>query len=101
MLIIFISHFNRISMSVAGATELIPKLGIDPVRMGWVYSIFILFYTVNMTPAGLFADRKGPWLPLLIMLVGTGALQAITGLTGFALASTASIWLSLLLVRAA
>jgi hypothetical protein len=28
MSIIFISHFNRIGMSVAGATHLIPDLGI-------------------------------------------------------------------------
>jgi len=98
--IVFLSHFNRISMTVAGDTKLMPEFGISPVRMGWVYSAFILVYTIAMVPAGLFADRFGTWLALGIMLVGTGVLEALTGLTTGIIPGTAALWIALLLVRA-
>jgi MFS family permease len=101
MAILFISHFNRVSMSVAGATYLIPEVGISPVRMGAIYSIFLLCYTVSMTPVGLFADRAGPWLPLTVMLLGTGALGILTGLSGVFIGSTVALWATLLVVRGA
>jgi MFS family permease len=101
MAILFISHFNRISMSVAGATYLIPEVGISPVRMGWIYSIFLLCYTAAMAPAGLLADRIGPWLPLALMLAGTGILGILTGLSGWVIGSTVLLWLTLLVVRGA
>ncbi len=88
-------------MSVAGATYLIPEVGISPVRMGWVYSLFLLCYTISMAPAGLLADRVGPWLPLALMLLGTGFLGALTGLSGLLLPSAAALWVTLLLVRGA
>jgi MFS family permease len=100
MAIVFISHFNRISMSVAGDTRIMPEYGISPTRMGWVYSIFILIYTLNMTPAGIFADRKGTWIALAVMLLGTGTLGALTGVVGLVATGAGTIWISLLVVRA-
>ena len=99
MAILFISHFNRISMSVAGATYLIPEVGISPVRMGAVYSAFLLCYTLTMAPAGLLADRAGPWLLLALMLGGTAVLGVLTGVSGLALASAGALWVTLLMVR--
>ena len=46
------AHFNRISISVAGAEVIIPREGIDEKQMGWVYTAFLLVYTLGMAPGG-------------------------------------------------
>ena len=43
-------HFNRISISVAGAEQIIPHEGVSATRMGLVYSGFLLCYTLAMLP---------------------------------------------------
>ena len=42
MALCFISHLNRISMSVAGDERIMKQYGIAPVKMGIVYSAFLL-----------------------------------------------------------
>ena len=53
----FISHFNRVSIATAGDTRIMTQYGISPTRMGWVYSAFLITYTVCMIPGGLLIDR--------------------------------------------
>ena len=41
MLVVAMAHFNRIGIAVAGTERIIPDYGIDPERMGLVYSAFL------------------------------------------------------------
>src|SRR5690349_9721674 len=78
----FVGHFNRISISVAGAEKIIPGELIDKERMGWVYFAFLLVYTACMIPGGWAIDRFGGRAALAAMGVCTAGLVAATGLAG-------------------
>src|SRR2546421_12612602 len=67
----FMSWFNRNSMSVAGNEVIIEQYGISETQMGWVYTAFFIAYAACMTPGGWFADRRGPWLALVVMGFGS------------------------------
>ena len=41
MLVVACGHFNRVGISVAGTERIIPAYGIDPVKMGLVYTAFL------------------------------------------------------------
>ncbi len=96
----FMGHFNRIAISVAGAERLMAQYAIEPTRMGLVYSAFLLTYTIGMIPAGVLADRFGPWLMLGVMAVGLAAGSVLTGAVGFTVAA-AYVVVTLLIVRGA
>lgn len=98
MTVVFLGHFNRIAITVVGSERLIPQYGISPTRMGLVYSAFLLMYLVGMVPAGIMADRLGPWLVLVVMLFGLAAGSVATGIAGVLVAG-APIIATLLLVR--
>ena len=51
----FTNHFNRVSISVAGA-DISNDLGIDPVGLGMVISSFLVTYTLFMAPGGRIND---------------------------------------------
>ena len=97
--ITFISHLNRVSMSVAGDERIMDQFAISPTRMGMVYSAFLFAYTLCMTPAGIFADRFGVWLALGLMALGTAVFGALTGLLGFGLVAGSQMWIALIVVR--
>ncbi len=82
LLMVAMSHFNRISITVAGAEVIIPQRGISPTEMGWVYSSFLIFYTLAMSPGGWFIDRFGAALGLLILGLGSALFMTLTGLAG-------------------
>src|SRR5437868_3200970 len=79
MALCFISHFNRASMASAGDERLMKQFNITPGAMGWVYSAFLMVYTLFMVPGGLFIDRFGPRAALMLMGFGTAIFCAITG----------------------
>lgn len=95
----FISHLNRISMSVAGDERIMNQYGIAPEKMGMVYSAFLLVYTVFMIPGGFFIDRFGPRTALAVVGFGSAAFCMLTGVVGWMEASV--VWLTLLVVRGA
>jgi ACS family glucarate transporter-like MFS transporter len=99
MLVIAVGHFNRISITVAGAEQLIPHRGIDKKDMGWVYTAYLLVYTLCMTPGGWFIDRFGPKRALLVVLFGSAVFMSWTGLSGLLFSSVASVWVALLVTR--
>lgn len=99
MLVVGFGHFNRISMSVAGAERLIPEHGISPPRMGLVYSGFLLCYTLAMLPGGYFIDRYGPRAALAVLCGGSAFCVAMTGMTSLVGPSPALLWAALLGVR--
>jgi len=97
MALCFISHFNRISMSVAGDERIMEQYKIAPKQMGIVYSAFLLVYTIFMIPGGFFIDRFGPRIALAVVGLGSAAFCMLTGMVGWMEAS--AVWMSLLLVR--
>src|SRR5262249_14120105 len=99
MLLVATGHFNRISMSVAGAERLIKHHVIEETQMGWVYTAYLIVYTLCMTPGGLFIDRFGPKRALLVVLGGSAVFTALTGLSGLLFAAPAALWVALLAVR--
>ena len=93
----FISHLNRISISVAGDERIMEQYAIAPKQMGMVYSAFLLVYTVFMIPGGFFIDRFGARTALAVVGFGSAAFCVFTGATGWMAAS--QVWISLILVR--
>jgi MFS transporter, ACS family, D-galactonate transporter len=98
MALCFISHMNRVSMSIAADERLMARYGITTSQMGGVYSTFLIVYTVFMLPGGIFIDRFGVRIALAAMGFGTAMMGALTGSTVFLTAG--SLWLALLGVRA-
>jgi len=77
------------------------QYGISPERMGMVYSSFLIVYTIFMIPGGWLIDRRGPGLSLALMVAGSAVFCASTGALGFGFIPPSTVWLALLLVRAA
>jgi ACS family glucarate transporter-like MFS transporter len=99
MLLVGAGHFNRISISVAGTERLIKHQGIAETQMGWVYTSYLIVYTLCMTPGGLFIDRFGPKLALFAVLGGSAVFMALTGLSGLLLTAPFALWVALLAIR--
>ncbi len=76
-------HINRMSISVAGTEQIIPLYKIEPTTMGWVYSAYLIVYTILMTPGGLFIDRFGAKRALLIQGFGSALFVLGTALCGW------------------
>ncbi len=98
--IAFISHFNRVSMTVAGDAHIMHDFGLSPTQMGAIYSSFLLAYTIGMTPMGAFADRVGVWVALGVMMLGTATFGMLTGGVGHFVTTAGALWMSLLGIRA-
>lgn len=97
----FLAHFNRSSMSAAGDMRIMGQFSLTPTQMGAVYSAFLLFYTLGMTPGGVFIDRYGPWAALVLMGLGSALFCALTGSAGMGLLAAGLVWPALLLIRSA
>lgn len=96
----YMTWFNRVSMSVAYTEHIKDETGIGPVAMGWVYSAFLIAYTIFMTPGGWLIDRSGPWFALAVMGFGSALFGALTGMTGMsAVVSASSMFVALLTIR--
>ena len=83
MALCFISHVNRVGMSVAGNGRIMEQFSFSPTQMGLVYSAFLFVYTVCMIPGGAFIDRFGPRVALAAMGFGSAIFGALTGAIGF------------------
>jgi MFS family permease len=95
----FMSWFNRVSMSVAGTERIMGQYGISPTAMGVVYSALLLAYAVCMTPGGWLIDRRGAWLSLVVMGLGSALFVALTGVVGLVVLAAGPLWYALLAVR--
>jgi MFS family permease len=99
MAIVFVSHFNRVSIATAGDTRIMDQYGISPTRMGVVYSSFLFTYTALMIPGGLLIDRLGPRLALMTVAFGSAIFVALTGGVGLGLEGAGPVFLGLVMVR--
>jgi ACS family D-galactonate transporter-like MFS transporter len=94
-----LAHFNRVSISVAGAEKIIPLGLLSDKQMGFVYSAFLLSYTILMIPGGWFIDRSGPRRAWMIVGFCSAAGAALTGVAGLLFAAPFALLLGLLSVR--
>lgn len=92
-------HFNRVSISVAGSEVFIPVLHLSPVQMGWVYTAFLIVYTIGMLPGGWLIDRIGSARALTLYGLAMGTFVALTGVVGWLTSSPESLWIGLLIIR--
>src|SRR4051812_16687342 len=99
MAICFISHFNRISMAVAGDEKIMNAFGISPDEMGLVYSGFLIVYTVFMTLGGSFINRSGVRVALGTAVIISGLLQVVTGWLGLTITLAGDFLIGLFIVR--
>lgn len=94
-----LGHFNRIAISVAGSEVFIKQLGISETAMGWVYTTFLIVYTLCMMPGGWLIDRVGSGRAMTLLGLTMGVLVILTGWLRWMTTTPASLWLGLLLVR--
>src|SRR5262245_31698158 len=99
-----LAHFTRIAISVAGTEVFIGEnlVGERPdseTRMGWVYTAFLIVYTLGMVPGGWLIDRIGPVRALTVLGLGMGTFAGLTGVLGLATLTPVQLWVGLLLIR--
>jgi ACS family glucarate transporter-like MFS transporter len=63
-----IAYLDRVNMSIAGSA-IQKEFGLDNIRLGWVFSSFVLGYALFQAPGGRLADRFGPRKILAIATV--------------------------------
>jgi len=95
----FLGHFNRISVSVAANAHFIGPDKLSEQQIGYVYSAFLLVYTILMIPGGWLIDRIGPHWAMTLMGLGLGACAALTGVLGWIGLSITAMFVPLLLIR--
>jgi MFS family permease len=93
------NHFNRISMPIAGDERIMAQYGIEPTRMGWIYSSFLIGYTVCMIPGGWVIDRFGARAALAGVGLGSAVFVAMTGMTGWFVRDGLTLFAVLMVVR--
>jgi MFS transporter, ACS family, D-galactonate transporter len=101
LMIVFVAlaHFNRISITVAGAEQIIPSGLISKQRMGLVYTALLVVYTVCMVPGGWFLDRFGPRIAWMVVVFGSTGFVSATGLIGCYITDSTYLFVALLIVR--
>jgi MFS family permease len=99
MLVVLLAHFNRVSITVAGAEQIIRPDYVSETEMGTVYSSFLLLYTIFMMPGGLFIDRFGPRVAWMVLGFGAAIGVGLTGLVGLTCTEAATLLAGLLVVR--
>src|SRR5262245_47757418 len=97
--LVFLAHFNRVCISVAGKQHFIGPDKLSEVQMGRVYSAFLLVYTIGMLPGGYLIDRIGPRRAMTAMGVGLGFCAALTGTLGWSGLAVPALLLPLLVIR--
>src|SRR6187551_501357 len=74
-----IAFLDRTNISVAGV-DMRHEYGIDQVRLGWVFSAFLIGYALFQVPAGWLSARFGPRKVLTCALVWWGLFTALTAM---------------------
>jgi MFS transporter, ACS family, D-galactonate transporter len=101
MLVCFplLAQFNRYNIAVVGAERFIGPDRMSELQVGYVYSAFLLVYSIGMLPGGWLIDRIGPKRALTVMGLGMGLCVILTGALGWLGIAIAALYLPLLLIR--
>lgn len=94
-----LAHFNRVGIAVAGSEVFIKQLEISEPQMGWVYTTFLIVYTIGMLPGGWLIDRVGSVPALTLLGLSMGMFVALTGTLGWLAATPLGLWLGLMVLR--
>jgi ACS family glucarate transporter-like MFS transporter len=70
------AYLCRVNISVAGALVM-KEYGLTQTQMGWVFSAFLLGYTLVMLPGGLLADSWGSKRALSVLAWGWVAVTVL------------------------
>ncbi len=80
-----IAYLDRVNISIAG-TAIKETFHLSDLRLGWVFSAFVLGYALFQAPGGRLADRFGPrWIVTLGVLwwgVFTSLTAAVPAIAG-------------------
>jgi|SRR5271154_1296786 len=90
-----IAFLDRVNISIAGSS-IEREFQLDHVKLGWVFSAFVLGYALFQAPGGRLADRFGP---RKILTLGTVWWALFTALTAFVPSAWSHPLLLLLSVR--
>jgi ACS family glucarate transporter-like MFS transporter len=74
-----IAYLDRVNISIAGRT-IQQEFHLDDIQLGWVFSAFLVGYSVFQTPGGWLADRFGPRRIVALGTVWWGVFTALTAL---------------------
>lgn len=94
----FVSYLERANISVA-AELMIPALGINKVRMGQIFSSFLIGYAIFQIPGGWLGDKLGPRLTLAGSALIWATMTICTGLLPVFFGSALAVFVSLWVVR--
>ncbi len=95
----FLSYLLRTNIAVA-QQYMGRELRFSDLQIGYVFSAFLIGYTIFQVPAGVLGDRFGPRIVLAISGLSWGATTLLTGLVpGFLLKSALLALTSLLVIR--
>lgn len=90
-----IAYLDRVNISIAGSS-IEREFHLDHIKLGWVFSAFVLGYALFQAPGGRLADRYGP---RRILTIGAVWWAVFTALTAFVPAAGFHPLLLLLSVR--
>jgi ACS family glucarate transporter-like MFS transporter len=79
MVVSAVAYLDRTNVSIAGL-EICNEFSISQVRLGWIFSAFLIGYASFQIPAGLFARRMGPRRALGLLGAWWGFFIALTAL---------------------
>ncbi len=99
MILTALGHFNREGLAVAGNKVFMGQLQITEVQMGWVYTTFLITYTIGMLPGGWLIDRIGSVKALTLFGLSMGTFVALTGILAWTANVPLVLWIGLLVVR--
>jgi ACS family glucarate transporter-like MFS transporter len=74
-----IAYLDRVNMSIAGSF-IQKEFGLDNIRLGWVFSSFVLGYALFQAPGGRLADRFGPRRIMAIATVWWAVFTALVAM---------------------
>lgn len=72
-----VAYLDRTNISIAGI-QIGKEFAISKIRLGWVFSAFLIGYASFQIPAGLLARRLGPRALLTVGAVWWGIFTALT-----------------------
>jgi len=90
-----IAFLDRVNISIAGSS-IEQEFHLDHIKLGWVFSAFVLGYALFQAPGGRLADRFGP---RKVLTLGTVWWAFFTALTAFVPSAWSHPLLLLLAVR--
>src|SRR5215472_9151774 len=89
-----VAYLDRVNISIAGQA-IMQDFQLDKVRLGYVFSAFVIGYALFQAPGGRLADRFGPRLVVAAGVLWWGVFTALTASVIF----SSSVLILLIAVR--